>query len=781
MKEVFFYTAVFFSFFSILVCNAEQIHYVSNELTAAHLSVYKSAESARQTFAFNGKNIQFKDTPATLFSAWVGYDIKPSKENTVTFQLKSLDSAAVEFKALMYITYYHASNADRCKGRAPKKNIVRKFTAQAHGESAVLGFPVTEADLRCTQCGKQLNFGSFLFYISQESKGKVEITVPIVKSAFALRIQRSRDKQSAYLKNVLSPDYKPYEMDLPAQSRLSRNVLSISEKSMNIRRNLDEFRIVMDLYKQKKYQQAVSEAEKIAENNKLAQMMLYLVYSRSYDGIAVDYTKAANFFSMLLGSYDGREPGFMFYLHEYKNIWKLFRLMPTFPGEKVTVIAWGDNGMAMQEVVPLRGKYPLKECYEEKMRNIGGVIPRTLYMFARENMALSAMLAEARKLGNAEAWAGKFAPFEARALKPLRTPLSKESINIIEKEEFANLQHAADLGYIPAKLIIARQLLDPAYKAENAVVKARKLLIESIEECRKYSKTLCKHALTDLQYAEDLLAIIPDSKSSTADLLARYDKAMSNLNYYNTFSKLQQHILALELAKRFDTPESLYFQALFLPAKEKENALRMAAGRGSIYALRVCLQIVNSNDPDYWYFCYLAGKNKLPYNRSFQNYFNEAYKLLKECRWKLPPEQYKKNLELLAPYHPAAKEELQSLSRKLDFIINCSDNQSMSARLINDGGRYMLKIKAEPSEKKRCVTFKRTVKEALPGSIFLFTASRERSNYDISCEFTDEKNTLIKTYPGNFVPMNFIPQEMTLTLAPRKTPLDLQINIMVRP
>ena len=780
MKKIFLCTVVLFCIFSIQKSNAEQLHYVTNELTAAHLLVYKSAENAQQTFAINGKNIQFKDTPATLFSAWAGYDIKPSKGNTVTFQLKSLDGTAVDFKALMYITYYHASNADRCKGRAPQKNIVRKFTAQQREATAVFDFPVTEVDLRCTQCGKQLNLGSFLFYISQESKGKAEITLPVIKSAFALRIQRGRDKQSAYLVNVLSPDYKPYEMDLPKQSRLSRDVRSISRKGMNIRRNREEFQAVMDLYKQKKYQQAAAAAEKIAENNKLAQIMLYLIYSRSYDGIAADYTKAANYFSMLLGSYVGREPGFMFYLQEYKNIWKKFRLMPTFPGEKVTVIAWGNNSMPMQEVVPLRGKYPLKECYEEKMRNIGGVIPRTLYMLARENMTLSAMLAEARKLGNAEAWAGKFAPFEDRALKPQRTPLSQENVNVMGKEELSNLQHAADLGYIPAKLIVARQLLDPGYKAENAVVKARKLLIESIEECKQYSKTLCKHALTDLQYAEDLLAIIPDSKSSTADLLARYDKLMSNPNYYNTFFKLQQHILALELAKRFDSPESLYFQALFLPDNKKAQALRQAAGRGSIYALRVCLQTMNSNDPDYWYFCYLAGKNKLPYNRSFQSYFNEAYKLLKECRWKLPPEQYKKNLELLAPYHSPAKEELRSLSVKLDFIINCSDKQSMSAKLVNNGGRYMLKIKAEPSEKKRCINFKRTVEEALPGEILLFSTSKECSNLDVFCEFKNEKNTLVKTYPGNSIPMKFIPQEMILTLAPRKTPLDLQINIMVR-
>ena len=81
MKKIFLCTVVLFCIFSIQKSNAEQLHYVNNELTAAHLLVYKSAENAQQTFAINGKNIQFKDTPATLFSAWVGYNIKPSPDN----------------------------------------------------------------------------------------------------------------------------------------------------------------------------------------------------------------------------------------------------------------------------------------------------------------------------------------------------------------------------------------------------------------------------------------------------------------------------------------------------------------------------------------------------------------------------------------------------------------------------------------------------------------------------------------------------------------------------
>ena len=145
------------------------------------------------------------------------------------------------------------------------------------------------------------------------------------------------------------------------------------------------------------------------------------------------------------------------------------------------------------------------------------------------------------------------------------------------------------------------------------------------------------------------------------------------------------------------------------------------------------------------------------------------------------PDEYKKNIILLAPHHPEAKRELQTLSVSLDFQINCSENSSMSAKLINNGGRYMLHVTAEPSGDRRTVTFKKISSAPVRGEIFLYTTSQEFSNYDISLEFSGKNNKLQKMYPGACVPMEFIPQEMELILGPRKTPLDLQIRFLIRP
>ena len=769
-----------FCFLFIVMClslSAAEREMVIHELNAEQLEASRYTEPPQQTFAFNGKNIQIKNAPAHLNAVWYGHAIKPSEANVITLRHKALDDRPVQLRLQLTIYYCHTTPADRCNGRAAPKGFSQKVSVGRNAEEAVLKVPVTESDLRCTQCGKVLDHGVFLFDISLEGPGHVEITPPTVKTTFAIQISGARDKHSEYLSNILSPDYQPYEQKkLPPHPMLSRDVRTISEDAMKIFRDLEEFRPIMELYQQENYRQAVAEAEKLSEQNTLAQIVLYLVYSRGYNGIDIDYRKAAACLSKLIGSFDGREPGFMFYSYEYRNIWKKYRLPPTVPGEKAVVTAWGVGDTIIQEIIPLRGKYPLKNCYEEKMRNIGGVIPRALYLLARENQALSDLRDEARRAGCAEAWAGNFAPFERRIFTPNHLSLAEDSGGPPSRERLAELQHAADLGYVPAKLIVARRLVAPQHMTEDSIKKARTLLQDAIRECRSYSDTPCMHAQADLQFATELLAFIPDEETGTAELLARYRKANAGGNdFYSASLQLQRDILAFMLARRDDSPECLYFRALALPQNERLPAMKEAADKGSAHAVHYYLYQGPGNTPDRWYYCYLAGKHELPHPELSKKYFDEAYRYLKERQYSLPPAQYKEHIALLAPYHPLAKEESQRLSAALEFEITCSDDTSLKAELVNEGGRYYLQINADPSGETRHIIFRKSSPKQWRVSVVFFTHSRECNPRDLFCEFTDEKNQLRKVSVGPVPAMRSIPQEMKLTIAPRQTPLDLKI------
>ena len=637
------------------------------------------------------------------------------------------------------------------------------------------------ADMQCIQCKRQLKHGSFLFNFEVKGPGGVEISPLVLQTSFPVRIQSKRDAESEYLSNVLAADYKPYVKELPKVSRLSQNVLALSQRMSFIREQYSEFRAVLDLLQKKDYKNAVLQAEKIGKENMFCSMLLYLVYSRGYYDIPKDYPRAAEYFNTLIGSYIHREPGFMFWQYEYKNVWAKYRMVPNKPDEKVMIKSWDNTGCVMDEIMPLRGTYPLENCYEERMQNIGGAGARVLYLAAREQSTLSDILGEARKLGNAEAWAGDVAHFIQRSLDPE----SRASINKPDDKELKNLTRAAELGYIPAKLHLAKVFITKNYSPQGYdLAAARKLLRESIKECEVYEKIGCKHAQADLKYARELLSYIPNENTPTAELLKLYNQIESkrNNNQYS-FQQFRLGIIAEMISQRNDDPDVLFMQAMKLPdsqGKAKMKLIRSAAEKGSHRAIMACLNTVSRYDREYLYFLVLAGKHKLPYRGSQQNHFNEGYMLLQQMRYQMPPAEYMKAVGMLAPYHKEAQKEYQFLSRELALDIAVGDPATISAVKINDGGRHIVKVKAQASDKLRSIIIKTKSPEKIPGEVQMFAHSPKSSSYDVYGEFTDENNQMQKIYSGGYRPMKYIPGELKISIAPRSMPLDMQINFRLK-
>ena len=237
------------------------------------------------------------------------------------------------------------------------------------------------------------------------------------------------------------------------------------------------------------------------------------------------------------------------------------------------------------------------------------------------------------------------------------------------------------------------------------------------------------------------------------------------------------------LNKRNDNPESLFFQAESIPNhkwQEKNAAMLKAAEAGSKQATSYCLSRM-FGDRNYWKILILAGKHKLPYNGSYGSFFNEAYKKIRELKYQLPPPEYQKMLIELAPYHKEAKAELDKLNQngKLNFEFISDDNLTVKCQFLPNGGQPMIKINAEPSEFKRHITIKRNGQKNLRGGIFMHSTSKQLSNLDLYGEFINENGQSIKTYVGNNPPIKYIPTELKITIAPRETPLDLQINFFI--
>ena len=764
----------------LALCRVPLLSAVSSKIGPDNLMVHKSPGPPQQSFALNSDLIRIKQQNCSLLAAWAGHHIVPS-ENTISFTAGSPDSKTPAFVIKVRMLLYHADSREMCGGRSKAKWFQFGNCARSGSREFQMPLAITEPDLQCTQCGRVLKHGAFIFYFDFNGPGSIEISQFNLNTAFPVRLQGKKDSRSAYLSNILAANYKPYVKELPKVGRLSQDVRTLSQRMRFIREQYNTFRTVLEFLQKKDYKNAVAQAEKIGKNNIFCSMMLYLIYSRGYYDIPKDYPRAAEYFNTLISSYIQREPGFMFWQYEYKNVWAKYRMVPNKPDEKVMLKSWDNNGCVMDEIMPLRGTYPLENCYEERMQNIGGVGARVLYLVAREQSTLSNILEEARKLGNAEAWAGPVAHFIQRALNPD----SRAVVNKPDAVEFKNLLRASELGYIPAKLHLAKVFITENHSPQGYdLAAARKLLRESIEECGKYQASGCKHAETDLKYARELLSFIPEEKTSTAELLKMYDQLQSqrNNNRYD-FQQFRLKIIAEMISHRNDHPDTLFIKAIKLPdsqGKEKMNLIRSAAEKGSRRAIMASLNTVSRNDRNYLYFLVLAGKYKLPYNGSQQNYFNEAYMLLRQMRYQVPPPVYMQELGMLAPYHKSAHDEYKLLTRDLALDITVSDPATISIVKMNLGGQHLVKIQAQASDKPRYITIKTKSPEKLPGEVQMFAHSPQCSNYDLYGEFTDENNRIQKIHSGMYMPMKYIPRSLKISIASRSIPLDMQINFRLK-
>ncbi|UKI31066.1 MAG: hypothetical protein L6W00_24965 [Lentisphaeria bacterium] len=187
--------------------------------------------------------------------------------------------------------------------------------------------------------------------VRQQSKHTgIRISPFTLNTAFPVKTDQAGGKDSfSGLLVRLDPDYQPPRQEYPRHSSLSRDVKTLSLEAVRVRAELEKFLPVLRLADRGDYPNAVIEAEKIVPGNRFAAIMLYLIYSRGYCGVPVDYQTAAKYFDMLFD--------FRFHTVEYYNLWKKYRFMPTVPNEKVTLLAWW-RYETMQEVIPLRGEVP---------------------------------------------------------------------------------------------------------------------------------------------------------------------------------------------------------------------------------------------------------------------------------------------------------------------------------------------------------------------------------------------------------------------------------------
>ena len=142
-----------------------------------------------------------------------------------------------------------------------------------------------------------------------------------------------------------------------------------------------------------KVKEGISELKKIAPRNEFALVVLYLIYSRGYCNIKTDPQMAiTKYFDPLRGTF--------FHSRECQ-IYTQKRFPPL--NGRTELILRDEYG---HYHVKLQGKYPIAECYEEKMLQIGGVIPRIIFEVARVGLkGWKLPMETARKMGNAEAYA----------------------------------------------------------------------------------------------------------------------------------------------------------------------------------------------------------------------------------------------------------------------------------------------------------------------------------------------------------------------------------------
>ncbi len=393
-----------------------------------------------------------------------------------------------------------------------------------------------------------------------------------------------------------------------------------------------------------KTDEALQQAEQISSRNPFASALLYLVYSRGYCDRPIDYARTALYFDKFLTGTDAYQGGF--HNDEFRDVWRAMRVPPVGEQRSITLKVMNDFGMLTQQKINLKGKYPLKECYSEKMRSIGSLAGYSIWViFCRRFSELSELAKEARRqairLGSIDALYSVMVPPDYHRQGRFWN---------VGEVNFENIAKASQAGHIPAKIMLAAILLVPGTEFRYAPDESRQLLEEAIQELESYQFTPCQHYEHDLETAKYLLSLLPNKNASTEKLLA-------DIPYGTDVRKTAAY--RQEIVKRNDHPMCDVFRVELLPEKERNKAFWEIAEKGNPEAIALLLR-GNENGPDSWRALYLAGKYELPEQFNPQpgrSFFFQSLVALHLQRPMISMEQYRTSLQRLAEVYPDAKEE----------------------------------------------------------------------------------------------------------------------------
>ncbi|MDD4818522.1 MAG: hypothetical protein PHI85_11210 [Victivallaceae bacterium] len=372
----------------------------------------------------------------------------------------------------------------------------------------------------------------------------------------------------------------------------------------------------------------VSDCELIAENNLPAAATLYFIYSRGCCGQPADYKKAANWLNRLEGT--------ALKDFELRTVWDAMR-PPPLNGVNSVVIRnrWNHERKSVSTTFPLRGKYPLKDCYLERSANVGGICARVLMALSENGGAATSIKGKMRK----------------KALE-LGAP------DIFAMDNGESLTALAKAGYVPAALQLARNLRHNWKAAPEDIKTTFQCLATAKKICEECEQAGCEHARDDLAAVNEMLTVIPDLSQPTEELVKFLDDCRDMPAVSTAITGV--------VIERNDHVAAKYFQAISLTNKHETRAqglklMEEAAEAGYPPAIRTLYSY--SDDPGQsWRYWYLAGKFDIPSTGHIADYYEKSFEVLKESEdAQTVTLKYKQALELLAGHSKKAAEEYERL------------------------------------------------------------------------------------------------------------------------
>ena len=450
----------------------------------------------------------------------------------------------------------------------------------------------------------------------------------------------------------------------------------------------------------------IAALEQIAPHNEFAAAALYLIYSRGYCGKQVDYPKAARCFDSL----------FPTNFHAWEATW--FWGQNYFPPENgvSSVVLLDDYGRSTRE---LTGTHPLRNCYTEQMLNLGGVIPRTLFMVGRgAEESAPETLRIAREMGCAAAWLYQPVPDGNPNAQTFAARVGK-------------LEKAVELGHIPAMIELAGICQKSSFGRPADHRRAGELLHRAERELLAYIEAGCNHAEPELEKVRKMLHAVPDFSKSTAELIEDLRRNQGS----RPSDPLLSVALADEIGRRDDHVECAFYRLLPQlddPRKRVElrPELERIAEAGSEGAIRYLHGTAGA--PKQCHYTYLAGKFgvRLPGSATPEACYREAYRQLQTWRFNLSGEEYANELRLLAAVLPEAKEAFdrefgQEPEKESEVTIRVARPESARVEWIELQGRKLLTVTVGPCDQPNYVD---VVMKPVPGEKFFeFTVSSTTS------------------------------------------------------